>query len=98
VTGVLRLNAPLVALPLVGHADDHGAEPSPSRSHGRSDADNRLVDIVAGGFDAGIRLGETIAQDMVAVRLTPRSRRSWSRRRVPRGARQAARDRGPRRP
>src|SRR6185369_16200397 len=25
-------------------------------------ADNRLVDIVAGGFDAGIRLGETIAQ------------------------------------
>ena len=30
-----------------------------------------LVDLTAGGFDAGIRLGEFIAPDMVAVRLTP---------------------------
>ncbi|MGM9482513.1 LysR family transcriptional regulator [Roseateles sp. NT4] len=30
-----------------------------------------LVDIVAQGFDAGIRLGEQVAQDMVSVRLTP---------------------------
>lgn len=30
-----------------------------------------LVDIVAQGFDAGIRLGEAVQQDMVAVRLTP---------------------------
>src|SRR6266581_327969 len=29
-----------------------------------------LVDIAAGGFDAGIRLGQFIAADMVAVRLT----------------------------
>src|SRR5206468_11098148 len=29
-----------------------------------------LVDIAAGGFDAGIQLGEFIAADMVAVRLT----------------------------
>jgi DNA-binding transcriptional LysR family regulator len=28
------------------------------------------VDLAAGGFDAGIRLGEFIAPDMVAVRLT----------------------------
>lgn len=34
-------------------------------------SDERLSDIVAEGFDAGIRLGEMIAQDMVAVRLTP---------------------------
>jgi DNA-binding transcriptional LysR family regulator len=33
--------------------------------------DDRLVDIVADGFDAGIRLGEMIAEDMIAVRLTP---------------------------
>ena len=33
-------------------------------------SDDGLVDIVAAGFDAGIRLGEMIAQDMVAVRLT----------------------------
>src|SRR5436190_1861495 len=32
----------------------------------------RLIDIVGEGFDAGIRLGEMIAQDMVTVRLTPR--------------------------
>jgi DNA-binding transcriptional LysR family regulator len=30
-----------------------------------------MVDIVADRFDAGIRLGETIAQDMVAVRIGP---------------------------
>ncbi len=31
--------------------------------------DGRLVDIVAEGFDAGIRLGEAVPQDMIAVRL-----------------------------
>lgn len=31
--------------------------------------ENRLVDIVAGGFDAGIRLGEALPQDMIAVRF-----------------------------
>src|SRR5689334_8159535 len=31
----------------------------------------RFVDIVAERFDAGIRLGETVAQDMVAVRIGP---------------------------
>ena len=30
-----------------------------------------LIDIAADGFDAGIRLGQFIAADMVAVRLTP---------------------------
>jgi DNA-binding transcriptional LysR family regulator len=33
--------------------------------------DGRLVDIVAEGFDAGIRLGESVPQDMIAVRLRP---------------------------
>jgi DNA-binding transcriptional LysR family regulator len=33
--------------------------------------EDALVDIVAAGFDAGVRLGESIAQDMVTVRLTP---------------------------
>jgi DNA-binding transcriptional LysR family regulator len=31
--------------------------------------DNRLLDLVGAGFDAGIRLGESLAQDMVAVPL-----------------------------
>lgn len=33
--------------------------------------DERLVDIVAGGFDAGIRLSESIERDMIRSRLTP---------------------------
>jgi DNA-binding transcriptional LysR family regulator len=32
--------------------------------------DDRMVDIVAGGFDAGIRLAEYLERDMVGVRLT----------------------------
>jgi DNA-binding transcriptional LysR family regulator len=31
--------------------------------------EGRLVDIVAEGFDAGVRLGEAVPQDMIAVRL-----------------------------
>src|SRR6476619_1023817 len=34
-------------------------------------ASKELVDLAAEGFDAGIRLGQFIAADMVAVRLTP---------------------------
>ncbi|MDL2400037.1 LysR family transcriptional regulator [Rhizobium mayense] len=34
-------------------------------------ASAELVDIAAEGFDAGIRLGQFVAADMVAVRLTP---------------------------
>jgi DNA-binding transcriptional LysR family regulator len=35
------------------------------------DASRELVDIAAEGFDAGIRLGQFIAADMIAVRLSP---------------------------
>ncbi len=31
--------------------------------------EGRLIDIVAGGFDAGVRLGESLPQDMIAVRF-----------------------------
>src|SRR3954451_6361928 len=34
-------------------------------------ASAELVDLAAGGFDAGVRMGEFIAADMIAVRLTP---------------------------
>ncbi|NDL63452.1 LysR family transcriptional regulator [Acerihabitans arboris] len=33
--------------------------------------DDNITDVVAKGFDAGIRLGELVQQDMIAVRLTP---------------------------
>jgi DNA-binding transcriptional LysR family regulator len=34
-------------------------------------ASSELVDLAAEGFDAGVRLGQFIAPDMIAVRLTP---------------------------
>lgn len=36
--------------------------------------DNTLTDIVSGRFDAGVRLGESVAKDMIAVRIGP----DWS--------------------
>jgi DNA-binding transcriptional LysR family regulator len=33
--------------------------------------DNALTDIVAGQFDAGVRAGEQVAKDMIAVRIGP---------------------------
>ncbi|MFJ4142592.1 LysR family transcriptional regulator [Pseudomonas sp. NPDC089734] len=37
-------------------------------------ADNTLTDIAAEQFDAGVRLGGTVAQDMIAVRISPDAR------------------------
>lgn len=71
VSGLLRLNIPLLAQSLV-------MTPVLSEMAKRFPsvvvevyADNAMADIVAQGFDAGIRLGEMIAQDMVTVRLSP---------------------------
>lgn len=33
--------------------------------------DGALIDIVADGFDAGVRMGDTLAQDMIAMRISP---------------------------
>lgn len=70
VTGLLRINAPGLALPLALAA----ALLTMSRLHPgvtvEITSDETLVDIIEGGFDAGVRLGEMIAQDMVTVRLT----------------------------
>jgi DNA-binding transcriptional LysR family regulator len=71
VTGLLRINAPRAALPiaitpvvaaLAARHPDLVVEIA---------SDDALTDIVAGGFDAGVRLGGMIAQDMIAIRLTP---------------------------
>ena len=36
--------------------------------------DYGLTDIVADGFDAGVRMGEQVAKDMIAVRIGPAMR------------------------
>jgi len=70
VTGLLRINAPRLALPLAITP----AILEMSRLHPgltiEVTSDESLVDIVASGYDAGVRLGEMIAEDMVTVRLT----------------------------
>jgi len=71
VTGVLRLNTPRLALPLaITPAIIAMSRLYPDLTI-EVTSEERLVDIVAGGYDAGVRLGEMIAQDMIAVRLTP---------------------------
>jgi DNA-binding transcriptional LysR family regulator len=69
--GLLRLAVPRVVVPLILEpviASFYQAYPEIEVEIAASD---ELVDLAAAGFDAGIRLGQFIAPDMVAVRLTP---------------------------
>ncbi len=70
-SGLLRLAVPRGVVPLVVQpvlASFRAAFPDVAVEVAASE---RLVDLAKEGFDAGIRLGEFIAGDMVAVRLTP---------------------------
>jgi DNA-binding transcriptional LysR family regulator len=71
VGGLLRLNVPSIALPLI--VTPVVTEMARRFPDVRIEIfmDNAMSDVVSGGFDAGIRLGETIAKDMVAIRMTP---------------------------
>ena len=70
-SGLLRINAARVCLPLaVTRVIAAMAERYPEVEV-EIFSDERLTDIVSEGFDAGIRIGEMIAQDMVTIRLTP---------------------------
>lgn len=67
--GLLRLNLSRVAadILLLPHLGDFiAAYPDVTLE---ISCENRFVDLVAGGFDAGIRLGESLAQDVVALPL-----------------------------
>ena len=69
--GLLRLAVPRSVVPLILEpviASFCDAYPEIELEIATSD---EMVDIAAGGFDAGIRLGELIAADMIVVRLTP---------------------------
>ena len=70
-SGLLRLSVPRAVVPLI-------LEPviaSFCRAYPEIEleiaASEEMVDLAAAGFDAGIRLGQSIAPDMVVVRLTP---------------------------
>jgi DNA-binding transcriptional LysR family regulator len=70
VAGLVRVNAPRVAAALIVR------EVLPRLSQRHPDVtvdvvvDGELIDIVAGGFDAGVRLVGSIPRDMIAVPLT----------------------------
>jgi DNA-binding transcriptional LysR family regulator len=73
-SGRLRINAPPPAIDLV-------LAPMVApflRQYPQIDMDivseSSLIDIVAAGFDAGVRYGEHLAQDMIAVSLSPPQR------------------------
>jgi DNA-binding transcriptional LysR family regulator len=70
-SGLLRLNVPYVALGAVIEpvlASFCAAHPGVQVE---IYVDDRFANIVEDGFDAGIRLGEFVEADMVALRLTP---------------------------
>ena len=69
--GLLRLSVPRAVVPILLEplvASFCQAYPEVEVEIATSE---ELVDIAAEGFDAGIRLGQFIAADMIAVRLTP---------------------------
>lgn len=74
VTGRLRVNVPRPTLPLLVNRllpDFLDAYPNVELE---LIGEDRPIDIVEEGFDAGIRLGNFVQIDMVAVRLTPPER------------------------
>lgn len=70
-TGLLRLNIPRVAMPSL--IEPILAEFCRTYPEVQVEifVDDRLANIVEGGFDAGIRIGELVEADMVAVPLSP---------------------------
>ena len=69
--GLLRLSVPPAVVPLIlepAIASFCQAYPDIELEIAAS---GELVDLATGGFDAGIRLGQSIAPDMIAVRMTP---------------------------
>jgi|SRR5271155_4454228 len=69
--GLLRLAVPRAVVPLLLERVIKSFYQAYPEIEVEIAASAELVDLAAEGFDAGIRLGQFIAPDMVAVRLTP---------------------------
>jgi DNA-binding transcriptional LysR family regulator len=68
--GLLRLSVPRAVVPLILEPVIASFCQAYPEIEVEIAASEEMVDVAAGGFDAGIRLGQFIAPDMVAVRLT----------------------------
>src|SRR6202022_889415 len=69
--GLLRLTVPRAVVPILLERLIASFCQAYPEVEGEIAARADLVDIAAGGFDAGIRQGQFIEADMIAVRLTP---------------------------
>jgi DNA-binding transcriptional LysR family regulator len=70
-TGNIRITAPEHAASTILWPALERLLPAYPDVHVELDLTSRFTDLVAGRFDAGVRLGEAIAKDMVAVRIGP---------------------------
>ena len=70
-SGLLRLSAPRAVVPILLQPLVASFCQAYPEVEVEIAASAELVDLAAEGFDAGIRLGQFIAADMVAMRLTP---------------------------
>lgn len=73
--GTLRLNVPVVAARLVLPQIVPRFLAAYPEIRLEVVAEDRFVDLLAGGFDAGIRYDERLQQDMIAVPIGPRTQR-----------------------
>ncbi|MBN3753287.1 LysR family transcriptional regulator [Paraburkholderia sp. Tr-20389] len=69
--GLLRLSVPRAVVPILLEPLIASFCQAYPEVEVEIDATEKLIDIAAEGFDAGIRLGQFVATDMVAVPLTP---------------------------
>jgi len=69
--GLLRLSAPRAVVPILLEPLVASFCQAYPEIEVEIAASAELIDVVAEGFDAGIRMGQFIAADMVAVRLSP---------------------------
>jgi DNA-binding transcriptional LysR family regulator len=69
--GLLRLSVPRAVVPLILEPVITSFCQAYPEIELEIAASDEMVELAAGGFDAGIRLGRFIAPDMVVVRLTP---------------------------
>ncbi|HGK7504780.1 LysR family transcriptional regulator [Kluyvera cryocrescens] len=72
-TGTLRINAPRESVSLLFNLFDTYLQRYPQMKLDIT-TESRMIDIVAEGYDAGIRLAESVPQDMIASALTPDAR------------------------
>jgi len=69
VTGTLRITCPTLASPLLPPLVERYLSANPA-ARVEVSVDDRIVDLVASGYDVGVRLQESVPSEMVALRIS----------------------------